>query len=156
MKKTTTTILAMASFMSCASAQDAPETKKKERPVKKVAYTVDDLKANDADKDGKLNEAEYKTFVDAFMKARTEKYDADQDGELSADERKSAVEEKKAEVLKIYDTDKDGKISRDERDAMELKLYDYNGDGAIDDAEKAIFKKVRKDKKEKKPKKEKK
>ena len=58
--------------------------------------------------------------------------------------------------MKIYDTDKDGKISRDERDAMELKLYDYNGDGAIDDAEKAIFKKVRKDKKEKKPKKEKK
>ena len=143
MKKTITTLIALASFMSFAAAQDAPTKKKK---VKKIAYTVDDLKTYDADKDGKLSADEYQAFADATLKAELEKYDTDKDGELSDEEKEALIAAKKAAKAK-YDTDKDGAISREEREAMELELYDYNGDGAIDDAEKAIFKKDKSKKK---------
>lgn len=140
----------MGLIVATGSAQDAPA--KKKGGMKGARYTVADLKAHDADKDGKLNETELKASFDARKKEMMEKYDADKDGKLSKEERKTSMEMRKKERLEQYDTDKDGKFNEEEKAAMKLDQFDYNGNGTLDaDEKEAAGKKKAKKGAKKKP-----
>ncbi|MDQ2092249.1 EF-hand domain-containing protein [Marimonas arenosa] len=103
----------------------------------------------DADKDGKITQAE----MQAHAKARFDAADGDGDGKLSAEEMKAAAERRAAEwraqraermvarMLERLDADADGALSFDEMPGQKthaarmFERADSDGDGAISKAE---------------------
>ena len=78
------------------------------------------------------------------------KFDTDGDGKLDETERKAAMEARKAEMkahheemLAKYDTDKDGKLSKEERKVAMIAQFDADGDGVLNETEKAAAKAAR-------------
>lgn len=76
-----------------------------------------------------ISRAEEAPAREAFRKQMMERFDADKDGKLSDAEReaaKTALKEKGGEVrgkvLEKFDADKDGKLSETERDAAKAAL----------------------------------
>ena len=142
-KVATITVLGALPFVSFAQDTPSEEPKeKKEKQVKKakpMTYKIENLKAHDADKDGKLNAEEYKAFLEARKKATLEKFDTDKDGELNSEEKKAAIVAKRQKLLEIHDTDKDGELSKKESAAMKVAQYDFNGNGTLDPEEKALI-----------------
>lgn len=98
----------------------------------------------DADKDGKITQAE----IDAFKAARFAEADADKDGKLSPAElvamrEKMEAERRTAQAEKMvsrFDRDGDGLLSADEmaagpRPKTMIERLDTDGDGAVSKAE---------------------
>lgn len=92
------------------------------------------VKAADADGNGTLNLAEYRAFAPAIQKA----------GEAALNELDPSIAQKKAaKDLKKYDTNADGALDDAEKKAMaeatpkkEIKEFDWDGDGKLDEREK--------------------
>lgn len=63
-------------------------------------------------------QAKMREQAEARRKADLEKYDANKDGKLDEAETKTMREARQKEMLEKYDTDKDGKLSDEERKAM--------------------------------------
>ena len=86
----------------------------------------------DADRDGKLSDAEIQAFGDKIKGA-----DADKDGYVTAEEARAAVREGFAKragkaFIEKHDANKDGQVTPDEFTNEErFKKLDTNGDGAI-------------------------
>jgi Ca2+-binding EF-hand superfamily protein len=91
------------------------------------------VKAADADGNGTLNLAEFRTFAPAILKA----------GEAVLNEIDPSIAQKKAaKDLKKYDANADGKLDDAEKKAMdeallikEAKDFDWDGDGKLDERE---------------------
>lgn len=90
----------------------------------------------DANKDGKVTQAE----IEAFQAARAAEIDADKDGKITADEIQAFRERQRAkheaEMLARMDANGDGTVSVQEYEAAQtwrLARMDRNGDGAIDE-----------------------
>jgi hypothetical protein len=95
------------------------------------------LKKFDADKDGKLSEAERA----AAKQACKDKFDSDKDGKLSEAERDAAraafsarLKEKHPELFAKVDKDGDGTISREEGQAARAWLRQHRGQRGTSDA----------------------
>ena len=99
-----------------------------------------DFAAMDADKDGKLTQAE----IDAFRAAEVTAVDADKDGKLSADELSAMVQARMAaratemvsRMIERHDADGDGLLTAAEfatRPAPDhlFEMADADGDGAL-------------------------
>lgn len=92
------------------------------------------VKAADADGNGTLNLAEFRVFAPAIAKA----------GEAVLHEIDPSIAGKKAEKdLKKYDVNADGKLDDEEKKAMEealrkkeIKDFDWDEDGRLDEREK--------------------
>ncbi|MDP4034191.1 MAG: EF-hand domain-containing protein [Pseudorhodobacter sp.] len=80
-----------------------------------------DFAAIDADKDGKITQAE----IDAFRAARTAAIDTDGDGKLSAAEM--TTRPMPARMFERLDTDKDGAISEAEITAAKERMTERRG-----------------------------
>ena len=120
-----TTLALLAGSVITASAQDGERRPGPPRGDRQLPPEL--IKKFDADGDGKLNEEERKTAMEA-MRERAEKhrkemlakYDTDGDGKLSESEREALRTDMKArhaELLEKYDADGDGKLSPEERKA---------------------------------------
>jgi Ca2+-binding EF-hand superfamily protein len=90
----------------------------------------------DANKDGKVTQAE----IEAFQAARAAEIDADKDGKITADEiqafREKQRAKREAEKLARMDANGDGSVSVQEYEAAQtwrLARMDRNGDGTIDE-----------------------
>ncbi|MCB6178355.1 EF-hand domain-containing protein [Rhodobacter sp. Har01] len=96
--------------------------------------------AVDADKDGKVTQAE----LDAFRTARFTEADADKDGFLNQDElaamqlkmMQARMADRAARMLTRLDADKDGKLAATEMPAVQVEarmfdLADADNDGAV-------------------------
>ncbi|MBN2631645.1 MAG: EF-hand domain-containing protein [Rhodobacteraceae bacterium] len=108
-----------------------------------------DFAAVDADKDGKITQAE----IDAYRSAQTKALDVDGDGLMSAEELvamqmkglQARVEQRVKAMLERMDDDKDGKLSAAEMarrpmPAMMFDRLDTDNDGALSEAEIAAAK----------------
>ena len=102
---TTLTILSVFAFATQVNADDKKDSKKGDRPERKVPAQI--LERFDTDKDGKLSDEERAKARAEMAKRRggegrpsreelIKKFDKDGDGELSAEEREAA----KAEMQK--------------------------------------------------------
>jgi EF-hand domain pair/EF hand len=90
----------------------------------------------DANKDGKVTQAE----IEAFQTARAAEIDANHDGKITADEiqafREKERAKREAEELARMDANGDGSVSVEEYEAAQtwrLARMDRNGDGTIDE-----------------------
>ncbi len=90
----------------------------------------------DADKDGKVTQAE----IAAFEAARAAEIDADHDGKITADEIRAFREKERAKreaaELARMDSNGDGSVSVQEYEAAQtwrLARMDHNSDGTIDE-----------------------
>jgi Ca2+-binding EF-hand superfamily protein len=90
----------------------------------------------DANKDGKVTQAE----IEAFEAARAAEIDANHDGKITADEIRAFREKERAKreaaELARMDTNGDGSVSVQEYEAAQtwrLARMDRNGDGTIDE-----------------------
>ncbi len=96
------------------------------------------LEKFDADKDGKLSEAERaaaKGQVRERLQEAKEKFDADHDGKLSDSERDAAraafaarLKEKHPQLFAKIDSNGDGTLSREEAKAAHEKLRAHRGE----------------------------
>ena len=115
------------------AAQEA-KSPQEEALRKIVADLAKHVKAADADGNGTLNLAEFRTFAPAIAKA----------GAATLHELDPAIAQKKAaKDLKKYDASADGTLDENERKAMdealrrkEIKEFDWDGDGKLDEREK--------------------
>lgn len=92
------------------------------------------LERFDADKDGKLSDAE-KAAAKAEHQKRVAKFDTDGDGKLSEAERTAAraacaarLKEKHPEILAKIDTNADGVISKEEAQAARAWRHEHRGE----------------------------
>ena len=144
------TLLAILAGLVVTSPNASAQENRRERGGFGRQLPPELLKKYDADGDGKLNEAEMKTWRDAREKENLEKYDADKDGKLNDEERKKMESENPrrgffqpdTETLKKFDKDGDGKLSEEERTAWReareketLAKYDADKDGKLNDEE---------------------
>ena len=147
------TLLAILAGLVVTSPNASAQENRRERGGFGRQLPPELLKKYDADGDGKLNEAEMKTWRDAREKENLEKYDADKDGKLNDEERKKMESENPrrggggfpppdAETLKKFDKDGDGKLSDEERTAQRearqkemLEKYDADKDGKLSEEE---------------------
>lgn len=144
------TLLAILAGLVVTSPNASAQENRRERGGFGRQLPPELLKKYDADGDGKLNEAEMKTWREAREKENLEKYDADKDGKLNDEERKKMESENPrrggfqpdAETLKKFDKDGDGKLSDEERTAWReareketLAKYDADKDGKLNDEE---------------------
>ena len=95
------------------------------------------IKAADADGNGTLNKAEFRAFVPAARKAA--------EAVLNAVDP-SIAQKKAAKDLKKYDANADGKLDDAEKKAMdeaarlkEIKAFDWDGDGKLNEKEKTAL-----------------
>ncbi len=108
------------------------------------AMMLETFDAIDADKDGKLTEAE----ISAFRAARFAAADADKNGLLSAEELAAMhmsqatgrMAKRSAKMIEHLDADEDGQLSAEELAEMPMRQSpferaDADGDGAISKAE---------------------
>lgn len=118
-------------------AAKAPQSPQEEA-LKKVAADLPSLiKAADTDGNGTLNKAEFRAFVTAARKA----------GEAAVNAAEpSAAQKKAAKDLKKYDTNADGKLDDAEKKAMDealrlkaIKAFDWDGDGTLNEREKTAM-----------------
>jgi len=135
MKHTFITLIAAGSTMLLSNAQDV--TPKKSPPF--TPYTIADIAAHDADKDGKFSESEYKAFKKARKAAHLGKYDTDKSGKLDDAEKEVMRKAVLAEKLEKFDTDKNGELDATEKKAMSLKNYDFDGDGKFSPTERYVL-----------------
>jgi len=126
----------VTAFLAFA-AQDAKSPP--EEALKKLAGDLSrHVKAADADGNGTLNPAEFRSFEDAARKAgevilneldptiaqkkaekALKKYDKNADARLDDDEKKVQAEEKRLKEIKDFDWDGDGKLGEKEQTAMQ-------------------------------------
>jgi Ca2+-binding EF-hand superfamily protein len=142
-----------------------------DRAARMAKWRADMLARYDTDKDGKLNKDEEGARRKAYETARKEReerfrkerelseHDGNNDGKL--DSKESAArdadradrEKRKKEFMSKYDSDGDGRITGEEwkeagpalRKAIQdyaNKRYDKNGDGELDEGEKATMQKA--------------
>ena len=118
-------------------AAKAPQSPQEEA-LKKVGADLPSLiKAADADGNGTLNKAEFRAFAAAARKA----------GEAALNAIDPAAAQKKAaKDLKKYDANADGKLDDAEKKAMEealrlkaIKAFDWDGDGTLSEREKTAM-----------------
>lgn len=120
--------------MLLSNAQDVAP--KKSPPF--IPYTIEDIAAYDADKDGKFSESEYKTFKAAKKASFLESYDADKSGKLDDAEKEIAKKTLLAQRLEQFDTDKNGELDLTEKKAMTFKKFDFDGDGKLSPTERYV------------------
>lgn len=126
-------VMAVAALTLTARAQ---EPQKPAAPASgfpaRMNMGADALKQFDKDGDGKLNDEERKTMMEArktmgenMRKAREKEFDKNGDGKLDDTEKAAMMEARKAQMEKLmkerekeFDKDGDGKLSDDERKAM--------------------------------------
>ena len=131
---------------------DSPDRHKGKRPDREQMRQRM-LEKYDADKDGKLDEAEKKAAHKAWKKKALEKYDANKDGKLDEEEKKVMREAREARVeqwmkqrvqststkiINKLDGNDDGKLNADEVPEKYRDRFgktDTNHDGYIDQQE---------------------
>mgnify|MGYP003288862431 CR=1 FL=1 len=154
----------------CGPRPELSEEQKAEMKAKfearKAAFEAKLLEKFDADKDGKLSDAEKEAIKADFEKNAPKFHKRGPKGprcckcchgkrpELSEEQKaemKAKFEARKAEMLAKYDADKDGKLSCEERKAAHearkaemkakfMEKFDADKDGQISDAEKEAIK----------------
>ena len=146
MKKSTLTGLALAGVTAAVLATALPGVIQAEvgPDGQGPAHLMDRFDAIDADKDGKVTEAE----IEAFRAARFAAADIDKSGSLSAEElsamqmqeMQSRMGQRAARMIERLDGDADGQLSAAEFAEMgkaksQFERADADGDGAISKAE---------------------
>lgn len=129
----TKSIVMIAASLGLVGAAYAEEGKP-ERGERKVPPAI--LEKFDANKDGKLDEAERKAARMAgeeAMKARKaemlKKFDKDGDGKLSEEEEAAMKEERKKMMLEKFDKDGDGELNDEEKAAMRKAMMEHGRPG---------------------------
>ncbi len=131
--------MSMLGMAACLllAAQDAGKSRE-ELALARLATELPGLiKAADADGNGTLGAVEFRTFLPALKKA----------GDAALGAADPAIAEKKAaKDLKKYDANADGKLDDSERATMaeearlkEIKDFDWDRDGKLDEQEKTAM-----------------
>lgn len=118
MKKQFTLAFIAASL--CASANAADIAKVPTNEKERAAYIEDAFQKIDVNRDGKIDKAEWSTFMQSFTKSQDNAFnqaftaaDADRDGKLSKTEAAKA-NAGLAEHFDTFDKNKDGFLTADE------------------------------------------
>ena len=122
---------------SVAAAQDTAKPKEEVALGRLAAELPKLIKAADADGNGTLNAVEFRAFVPALQKA----------GDAAIAELDPSIAQKKAaKDLKKYDKNADGKLDDEEKKAQaedarlkEIKDFDWDRDGKVDEKEKTAM-----------------
>jgi Ca2+-binding EF-hand superfamily protein len=129
----------LAILLIGAGAAAAQDPSVEEQALKKLTADLpQSIKAADADGNGALNAAEFKTYARAIRKSgeqalngidptiaqkkaakELKKYDANTDGKLDAEETKKRDEEARLKAIKDFDWDRNGQLSEREKTAMQ-------------------------------------
>jgi Ca2+-binding EF-hand superfamily protein len=127
----------MAAFSLVLGVQDAAKSKEEAALAKLAEELPKLLKAADADGTGTLNAVEFRSFAPALRSA----------GEaILAGLDPAAAEKRAAKDVKKYDKNADGKlddeekkVQAEERRLKEIKDFDWDRDGKLDEKEKSAM-----------------
>ncbi len=126
-----------AVVLAAVLAQDAVKSPKEVAFDKVMADLPALLKAADGDGNGTLNAVEFRAFAPAIKKAGDAARDAAEP---------SRIEKRAAKELKKYDKNADGALDEEEKKAIaedarlkEIKDFDWDRDGKLDEQEKTAM-----------------
>lgn len=127
----------LAGSAGIAGAQDAAKPKEEVALGRLAAELPRLIKAADADGNGSLNAVEFRSFAPALKNAGNA---------VMGGIDPTIAEKKAAKDLKKYDKNADGKLDDDEKKAMqeearlkEIKDFDWDRDGKLDEKEKSAM-----------------